>query len=79
MSQLPPTTSAEESNDESQDPNILFGISSDELEKNLDSDDVVLTDDLLAEQEMETDAESEEMSGSDVNRVCLTMVKLIEI
>ena len=66
--QLPPTTSAEESNDESQDPNILFGISSDELEKNLDSDDVLLTDDLLTEQEMETDAESEETSGSDVNR-----------
>ena len=63
-----PTTSAEEGNDKSQDPNTLFGISSDELEKNLDSDDVVLTDDLLAEQEMETDAESEETSGSDVNR-----------
>ena len=65
---MPPTTSAEESNDESQDPNILFCISSDELEKNLDLDDVVLTDDLLAEQEMETDTESEETSGSDVNR-----------
>ena len=33
--QLPPTTSAEESNDESQDPNILFCISSDELEKKM--------------------------------------------
>ena len=66
--QLPPTSSAQESNDESQDPNILFGISSDELEKNLDSGDVGLTDDLLAEQEMETDAESEKTTVSDVNR-----------
>ena len=52
----------------SQDPNILFSISSNELEKNLDSDDVVLTDDLLAEQERETNAESEETSGYDINR-----------
>ena len=28
----------------------------------------MLTDDLIAEQEIETDAESEETSGSDVNR-----------
>ena len=64
---VPLTTSAEESNDESRDANILVDTSSDELGKNLDSDDVVLTDDLLTEHDMETD-ESEETSASDVDR-----------
>ena len=44
---VPLTTSAEESNDESRDTNILVDTSSDELGKNLDSDDVVLTSYLL--------------------------------
>ena len=65
----PQLPTAEESNDGSQDQNILLGTSSDELGKNSDSDDVVLTDNLPSEQElMETDNETEETSGSDVNR-----------
>ena len=61
---VPLTRSAEESNDESSDADDT---SSDELGKNLDSDDVVLTDDLLTEHDMETD-ESEETSASNVDR-----------
>ena len=56
----------DESESESQDTNIFLATCSDELRMKLDSDEVLLTDDLFTEQQLvETDTETEETSGSD--------------